>query len=353
MAAETAVAAAAVAAYQRLEVRLAAYGSGADPVRTAQLFTRRDPAGRDGVMPLWQQLVAAAEESEQVTAVLSADLSWDDARAALGTTPMGRRFLASLESTARSAGSMAVFAGRTWQEDPELAWQALAGAWRRRRATPNDPVDQRQAALDQLAASGRWKRERLVGAFLIDVPGLLLEHRARDAARLLAEREQLKRTVLRIGGEVRRVHAELGSRLVRRGQLLDMDHVHHMSTAELTAALAGDGPAPAMLATRRRLLDEVAEPAVPSGVSPSDAAPAAEDATSSPGGRRAREPTPAPPGWLRHRTTSLPRETSWWRGRRAPRGCRSSFARVRSSSRRAGRCLTPRSSPASWVCRRS
>jgi pyruvate,water dikinase len=80
-----------------------------------------------------------------------------------------------------------------------------------------------------------------------------------DATKGLARREDVKAAVLAIGGEVRRVHLEIGRRLTAAGVLARPEDVDLLRDAELRPALAGRPPAPAELARRRRWLDQRAQ----------------------------------------------------------------------------------------------
>jgi pyruvate,water dikinase len=71
----------------------------------------------------------------------------------------------------------------------------------------------------------------------------------------LRRRERTKAAVLALGGELRRVHLELGRRLVDAGLLEAPTDVDLLSVAELHDAMAGSGPAGVTLAKRRRWLE--------------------------------------------------------------------------------------------------
>jgi len=75
------------------------------------------------------------------------------------------------------------------------------------------------------------------------------------AAELLVRREGSKAAVLRLGGELRRIHLACGARLVARRVLDTVDDVDLLTVAELRrAVLTGIAPTPEALARRRRRL---------------------------------------------------------------------------------------------------
>ena len=79
-----------------------------------------------------------------------------------------------------------------------------------------------------------------------------LRHSVAEAATQLRRREQLKAALLRLGGETRRVHLELGSRLAATGAVPDARDVELLTTRELCSALKGVPPSAATIMRRRR-----------------------------------------------------------------------------------------------------
>jgi pyruvate,water dikinase len=142
-----------------------------------------------------------------------------------------------------------VFAGPRWDEDAHST-SPTAG----RRGTPD-----RQAAVDELGirlrSDPRWRRTRWLTGQFVDVRWHVIRRLADDAANGLGRRERVKAAVLLLGGEVRRVHLEIGARLVTDGLLERAADVDLLRDTELRAALSG-GTAPACgeLARRRRWL---------------------------------------------------------------------------------------------------
>ena len=107
--------------------------------------------------------------------------------------------------------SAAVFAGPSWDE---LGSEA---------AVP--PVDDRQRSSDfdelkdRLRSLPGWTRRRILTAQFVDVRMHVVRRLVRDVIDQLRRREAAKAALLELGGEVRRVHLELGRRLeAGRGQ---------------------------------------------------------------------------------------------------------------------------------------
>jgi pyruvate,water dikinase len=142
--------------------------------------------------------------------------------------------------------SAAVFAGPTWRE---LGIEP---------AVPEPPEDPR-AALDEaiqelereLDACPRWRSQQLRH----HVRATALERLTSDVVAQLRRRERTKVAVLSLGGEVRRVHLELGRRLCGDEVLSEPTQVDLLSDAELRDALRGRPPSAVLLAQRRRWLE--------------------------------------------------------------------------------------------------
>ncbi|MDH3705265.1 MAG: PEP-utilizing enzyme [Acidimicrobiia bacterium] len=149
--------------------------------------------------------------------------------------------------------SAAVFAGPTWRELDRSPARLDPG----RNGSVDDPVDELER---QLAATPSWT----AGALRAAMRTRALRRAVRDAVVQLARREQVKDALLRLGGEVRRVHLELGRRLVASGVLARPDDVELLTTIEVVAALGGAPPAPAAIGHRRRWIDRYrSEPPLP------------------------------------------------------------------------------------------
>ncbi|GAB4585615.1 PEP/pyruvate-binding domain-containing protein [Nocardia sp. IFM 10818] len=93
------------------------------------------------------------------------------------------------------------------------------------------------------SAPGRWLRQRQI------------ERLAHEAAAQLERRERAKQAIMLLGGEIRRVHLEIGRRLAGSGALPAPADVELLTVAEVRGALRGrPAPAPALLERRRRWL---------------------------------------------------------------------------------------------------
>lgn len=148
------------------------------------------------------------------------------------------------------AASSAVFAGPTWAEEGRTPPGAL-----RSDDAGDDPVEAlRRTLLDAGVSDGMRAALRMRASLRAMV----------DAADQLTRRECTKAALLRLGGEVRRVHLEIGRRLCRRGAPLDAPHeVELLSVAEMRAALVRDAAPSAETVARRRRAHERAERAAP------------------------------------------------------------------------------------------
>jgi rifampicin phosphotransferase len=172
---------------------------------------------------------------------------------------MSHRFLEEMDSAIHLAGSRAVPAGPTWDQDG--AWRAVRAAARRRTGS-NDRLSP-SAAQGVLEATPRWRKLGVLTGMFMDTQGLLFRRNAIDASSLLAQRDELKAAMLSLGGEIRRVHLEIGARLVRLGSLATPEQVDHLTASELRPSLAGTVAAPAEIARRVRAFVRAAAAPVP------------------------------------------------------------------------------------------
>ncbi|MCP9618749.1 PEP-utilizing enzyme [Nocardia otitidiscaviarum] len=144
--------------------------------------------------------------------------------------------------SASPRASAAIPAGPTWLE---LGRKPLSPTAVGDRAAAFDQV---MTTLEQTerwpsAAVPRWLRHRQI------------QRLAHEAAEQLERRERAKKAILLLGGEIRRVHLEIGRRLTARGALAEPAEVELLRVRELRPALVdGTPPAPATLAHRRRWL---------------------------------------------------------------------------------------------------
>jgi len=160
------------------------------------------------------------------------------------------------EEAGRQAELLTARAGLAVRPDLDASAAVFAGpTWRELRRRPADLGGRGLAADDalgdleqRLAATESWTAGSLRAAMRTRA----LRRAVRDAVVQLGRREQVKDALLRLGGEVRRVHLELGRRLVERGALSGADDIELLTTVEVVAAFGGEPPAPAIVGRRRR-----------------------------------------------------------------------------------------------------
>ena len=196
LAAELGVAAAGAAAYHRLELQLAKHLGPQEAVRRVQVLTARSGT--------------AIERSPSASA--------------------------------------AVFAGPTWAE---------LGS-----APPVPPPDiesytddRRQELKQELRSLPGWTRRRVLTGGFVDVRLRLINRLLSDVIDHLRRRELTKAAFLELGGDVRRVHLELGGRLVERGLLSEPADIELLASTEITDAGHGRfGLTPDVIRRRRNWL---------------------------------------------------------------------------------------------------
>jgi phosphohistidine swiveling domain-containing protein len=245
MSAELAVAAAAVAAYGRLESTLRRHLGSTGSV-WAQLATRSVASATFPVQSaqLGRQVASACPRAVE-------EPDWPAARTLM--VDSGHADLArAVEDLARRAGSRAVFAGPTWDEHMPAAW-SLVRAGARRPIPPATDWEHLARMEAALASRPGWMRTRILTGQIVDVRLHMVRALHSEAVDLLRRREQAKGAVMALGGVVRRLETEAGRRLAARGLLPDPTDVEHLTAVELrTALLAGRAPAPDVIAARRR-----------------------------------------------------------------------------------------------------
>ena len=139
-----------------------------------------------------------------------------------------------------ASASAAVFAGPTWRE-LELEPPAFG--------VDSDRSDDVVAdVFRELEASGSWTSTGVIGV----LRARALDRAVCDAREQLERRERTKASLLRLGGELRALHLEVGRRLVDRGALEAPGDVELLPTSDLSAALDGTPPSPSVIARRRR-----------------------------------------------------------------------------------------------------
>jgi rifampicin phosphotransferase len=144
--------------------------------------------------------------------------------------------------SARADASMSVFGGPTWSETG-----VTPAAPPQRRSGREDDLRALEAALQALP---RWRATRIMTGQVVDVRVHVLRRLVQDAVTMLGRRERTKAAVLGVGGEVRRIDLELGARRVADGALDESEDIDLVSGPELTGT--APWPPAAELARRRR-----------------------------------------------------------------------------------------------------
>ena len=258
VAAEVTVAAMATASYRSIEVFLCRHLGDVDASRAAQLMTSGSGGQRRAIIALALADLVEESQSDPELRAASAHDDWHEARAALGRFPRGRVFIERFEGALNRAGSTSYFGGPTWAEVPDLAWLTF----RQEVESPVQPDADadRRAARDQiekrLTESPQWSYARWNSGQVFDVRRRFFRREAADAAEYLDRREKTKAAMLKLGGAMRRLNLELGTRLVEAGRLEDVEDVRFLSNAEVVETLRGGGPTLDVVASRRRRLDE-------------------------------------------------------------------------------------------------
>jgi len=157
-----------------------------------------------------------------------------------------------------SESSAAVFAGPTWIERGTTPPAPPSGG--------DEAQSQRRDDVEaQIKALPGWTRRRILTGQFIDIRLHLIRRTAAEAVEQLRRREQAKAAVLELGGEVRRIHLELGRRLGEQGIIEDPTDIELLSSAELVVAVGGSVPVRPEIVRRRRnwLTRYVAEGVLP------------------------------------------------------------------------------------------
>lgn len=234
-----------------------------------------DQAGVNLTSSLWEVYGGGIRRDELCRAALARGAPGRLEREIRAIGDHGERLARMMKEVSRHFGSMAVFAGPTWDEDPETAWQRLRGIARCDDSGHDASIETkletgtrvRRAAVDELhdrlRRTLKWKVTRVLTGQIVDARGRLLRKLSGDATRFLSLRERAKASLLVIGGEERRIILEAARRLVRSGALADRDQVLYLSDAELEELLLGAEPVSEEELRRRRAAHALAEHAEP------------------------------------------------------------------------------------------
>ena len=266
MAAEIAVAAAAAAAYRGVELFLEPH-VGDDAAGLAQRLTAGgiDPCGAQVALHTCD--IAEQALSDAALADLIGGLSArnPEVLTQLESIPQGTELLAAVEEELGRSGSASVFAGETWAESRGLAWQLISQAVQVQRSGRREMIgtDAREEILRDVeslfATSWKWRFQRVMTGQVVDVRRRMLRRLVGDAVEFLHLREKTKSAVLALGGEIRRIHLELGHRLFGSGSLESPLDVDLLAAQELEPAINGNGPSLWELDRRRQALKRMSE----------------------------------------------------------------------------------------------
>ena len=261
MAAEIAVAAAAAAAYRGVELFLEPHVGEEAPGLAQQLTAGGiDPCGAQVALhtcDLAEQALSDDDLARSIGGLTARDTA---VLITLEQSASGAELLAAFDSELGHSGSASVFAGETWAESRDLAWQLLSQAVQVQRSGRRVMVDPaaRSALLaeagSRFATSWKWRFQRVVTGQIVDIRRRMLRRLVGDAVEFLHLREKTKSAVLALGGEVRRVHLALGHRLHESGVLESPLDVDLLSAQELEPAVDGHGPSRWELERRRDVL---------------------------------------------------------------------------------------------------
>lgn len=266
MASEIAVAAAAAAAYRGVELFLEPH-VGEEASGLAQQLTAGgiDPCGAQVALHTCDLADAALanhpfpESLEQLTAADSAALK------ILEPGVLGPQFIAAFEGELGRSGSASVFAGETWAESRDLAWQLVSQALQVQQSgrpgmiAPGARYELLEEIGSRFSTSWKWRMQRIMTAQVVDVRRRMLRRLVDDAVEFLHLREKTKSAVLALGGEIRRIHLALGNRLHHSGLLETPTDIDLLAAQELELALNGKGPSLWEMERRRDVFNRLSE----------------------------------------------------------------------------------------------
>jgi pyruvate,water dikinase len=276
--AEVAASAGAAAAYRALEMALERWVGPDDAPLWAQRITAgpamADQAGANCAGELWSLYAAGVARQPAYESVLDGPI--DQARERLEEMGLaGRQFVAAVNRTTRHFGSMALYGGSTWDEDPSFVWDCIATMAQTGADAPDFSPAQRVAVtkesreeafaglIKMLRESWKWRLTRIMTGQIVDVRKRLLEKLARDATLFLELRERAKSALLILGGEEHRIIFECARRLQASGHIAGNSDVLFLSDGELGDMLLGGEPVAGEELLRRREAFENAEAGEP------------------------------------------------------------------------------------------
>ena len=256
IAAEVAVAAAAAAAYRGVQMFLEQHVGGEEAALLAQQLTTGGINTCGGQTILGACVLVDESLDQDARDIVLQEGTPDDLRQHLAASGEGRDFLEFFDQLLYRAGSASIFAGPTWAESEELAWQvmrqAIAIGTVPRMRTADDRAERLSQLEDELTKTLKWRLTRVFTGQVVDIRKRMFRRLVQDAVEFLDRRERSKTAVLRLGGEVRRVHRSMAVRLRTRGRLSFVDDLDLLGTFELEDTLRGGGPSMEAIVRRRR-----------------------------------------------------------------------------------------------------
>jgi len=271
--AEVAASAGAAAAYRGLEMALERWASAEDAALWAQKLTAGpspdQQPGTNCAGELWELYVEDVQSQPPCDVLIEGPIETTEQRLeSLGED--GIRFVDAVHRTTRHFGSMSVYGGVAWDEDPVTVWQCIATMGRcdveghdidpspRLAATRQSREEAFDHLIAQLKSSWKWRLTRIVTGQVVDMRRRMLRRLADDATEFLSLRERAKSALLILGGEERRLITEMGHRLVSSGLVTSIDDVLLLSDQEFGDMLLGDEPLSPGEIRRRREAHEQA-----------------------------------------------------------------------------------------------
>lgn len=255
--AEVAVAALAAAAYRALERYLERVVDERHAAELAQRLTAGAiPICKATALEVCDLVDTACKEPALARILTEADD--DDVFDELRRVDGGDAFLEQFGAVIDRAGSAKVFGGERWAERPGTALSTVRQALRRTSGERPDPQERLDELEHRLTSTWRWRASRVFTGQVIDVRVRLLRRTVNDAIELLRLREETKRTVLRIGGETRRIVDHVAKELVHDDGLHHPGDIELLGHEEFLRVLDGDPPPDRdELDRRRQLLDRM------------------------------------------------------------------------------------------------
>jgi rifampicin phosphotransferase len=257
LAAEAAVAAMAAATYRLLERYLERVAPDDGGSLAQRLTTGAIPVCKATALDVCH-LVDLAQANPALAQALCA--GGDDLRDRLHEVEGGEAFLDAFQATIESAGSAQVYAGARWSRRTDDALATVQQALHRAGDGAPDPATRLEQLEQRLTSTWQWRAGRAFTGQVVDVRIRLLRRAVHDTSELLRLREETKRSVLRIGGETRRIVEHVAGLLVDRGDIREIDDIELLTNDEFITVLEGGRvPEHDELDRRREALERMRE----------------------------------------------------------------------------------------------